>query len=197
MCGAGAVDIDDVDPVLSTASGDVAIQIHVFPWQENDALVNLMAVNRSDDRSVSPRELMRKSFNIPMGGWTEDDEGRIVFRYSFLGSSLTHELVDEALRIAIAEAQQLDDPDGSAGPFSAEDMGDTVAVEQQMLMAFVKADDAQAEHQVMERYPALRNAQALELLARLIDEARQAGSHDLAKVFEAKRTRLRILQSGI
>lgn len=105
------------DPVAGTPayrglSGSAIVAAIVYPWGDDDAVVNVRSCCVMDLDELPPdllEYLLRENFKFRFGGFSIDNDGDINFEHTIVGSTLDKNELVASIRAVSVTADKYDD----------------------------------------------------------------------------------------
>jgi hypothetical protein len=98
-------------PGLGLFMGSALVEVLVFPWEADDAIVNIRSFVATDTK-VTPtlmQFLLEENAKMVFGAFGIDSMGDVLFEYTILGSSFNKKELDTSVRAVLDVADQYDD----------------------------------------------------------------------------------------
>lgn len=98
-------------PGLALFMGSALVEVIVFPWNEDDAIINTRSyvVTGTELTPDLMRFLLRENNNMRFGAFGVDEQGDILFEHTIVGSTCDKPELEASVNAVLAIADDYDD----------------------------------------------------------------------------------------
>ncbi len=98
-------------PGFALFMGSALVEVLVFPWGENDTVINTRSYVVTDTELTPDlmRFLLRENSNMRFGAFGVDERGYIVFEHTILGSTCDRPELEASVNTVLKIADEYDD----------------------------------------------------------------------------------------
>jgi Putative bacterial sensory transduction regulator len=98
-------------PGLGLFMGSALVEVLVFPWDEDDAIINVRSFVATDTKATPTlmQFLLEENAKMVFGAFGIDAMGDILFEYTILGSSFNKKELETSVKAVLEIADQYDD----------------------------------------------------------------------------------------